>query len=151
MGIVQEQDIKRLYITIGDVSGKGLDAGLVVSSVKSYLSSFAIFYESPLKILSVLNQNLYKYLGVPQYLDNEANKHDEVGVATGLAWTEVGGDIMNIETSLIKGKGNLILTGKLGEVMQESAKASLTYIRSKSNKLGYVSSWRCGCALFDST
>ena len=81
-------------------------------------------------------RNIHKYLGIPKYLDSEANKHDEVGVATGLAWTEVGGDIMNIETALIKGKGDLILTGKLGEVMQESAKASLTYIRSKSRVLG---------------
>ena len=86
--------------------------------------------------LEITISNLHKYLGPPKYLDSEANKHDEVGVATGLAWTEVGGVIMNIETSLIKGKGSLILTGKLGEVMQESAKASLTYIRSKSKVLG---------------
>ena len=56
-------------------------------------------------------KNIHKYLGPPKYLDSEANKHDEVGVATGLAWTEVGGDIMNIETSLVRGKGSLILTG----------------------------------------
>ena len=86
--------------------------------------------------IEITFKNLHKYLGAPQYLGSEANKHDEVGVATGLAWTEVGGDIINIETSLVKGKGNLILTGKLGEVMQESAKASLTYIRSKSKKFG---------------
>jgi ATP-dependent Lon protease len=81
-------------------------------------------------------KNLHKYLGVPKYLDSGTNKRDEVGVATGLAWTEMGGDIMHIETSLVKGKGSLILTGKLGEVMQESAKASLTYIKSKARKLG---------------
>ena len=86
--------------------------------------------------IDITAKNIHKYLGAPQYLDSEANKKDEIGVATGLAWTEAGGDIMNIETSLIKGKGNLILTGKLGEVMQESAKASLTYIRSKSKDLG---------------
>ncbi|MDD5680507.1 MAG: endopeptidase La [Candidatus Omnitrophica bacterium] len=86
--------------------------------------------------IEITRKNIHKYLGPPKYLDSEANKHDEVGVATGLAWTEVGGDIMNIETSLMKGKGNLILTGKLGEVMQESAKASLTYIRSRSKELG---------------
>lgn len=84
-------------------------------------------------------KNIHKYLGVPEYLDNGLNKHDEVGVATGLAWTEAGGDIINIETSLVKGKGNLILTGKLGEVMQESAKASLTYIKSRSKELGIKS------------
>lgn len=86
--------------------------------------------------IEITRRNMHKYLGPPKYLDSEANKHDEVGVATGLAWTELGGDIMNIETSIVKGKGNLILTGKLGEVMQESAKASLTYIRSKAGTLG---------------
>ncbi|MDP3789725.1 MAG: endopeptidase La, partial [Candidatus Omnitrophota bacterium] len=86
--------------------------------------------------IEITRKNIHKYLGPPKYLDSEATKHDEVGVATGLAWTELGGDIMNIETSLVRGKGNLILTGKLGEVMQESAKASLTYIRSKSRELG---------------
>jgi ATP-dependent Lon protease len=86
--------------------------------------------------VEVTLKNIHKYLGAAKYLDSEANKHDEVGVATGLAWTEAGGDIMNIETSLVKGKGNLILTGKLGEVMQESARASLTYIRSRNRELG---------------
>ena len=86
--------------------------------------------------IEITRRNIHKYLGPPKYLDSEAAKHDEVGVATGLAWTEVGGDIMNIETSLVRGKGNLILTGKLGEVMQESAKASLTYIKSKSREFG---------------
>ena len=86
--------------------------------------------------VEITRKNIHKYLGPPKYLDSEANKHDEVGVATGLAWTELGGDIINIETSIVRGKGNLILTGKLGEVMQESAKASLTYIRSKSRELG---------------
>ncbi|MEA3305452.1 MAG: S16 family serine protease, partial [Candidatus Omnitrophota bacterium] len=86
--------------------------------------------------IEITLKNVHKYLGPAKYLDNEANKHDEIGVATGLAWTEAGGDIMNIETSLVKGKGNLILTGKLGEVMQESAKASLTYIKSRGKALG---------------
>ena len=86
--------------------------------------------------IRITRKNIHKYLGPPKYLDSEANKHDEVGVATGLAWTELGGDIMNIETSLMRGKGNLILTGKLGEVMQESAKASLTYIRSRGKEFG---------------
>jgi len=86
--------------------------------------------------IDVSARNLHRYLGPFEYLDSGVNKHDEVGVATGLAWTEVGGDIINIETSLVKGKGALILTGKLGEVMQESAKASLTYIRAKGKKFG---------------
>jgi len=86
--------------------------------------------------IDITSKNIHKYLGPPEYIDNGANKRDEIGVATGLAWTETGGEIMNIETSLVRGKGELILTGKLGEVMQESAKASLTYIRSKSRRFG---------------
>jgi len=86
--------------------------------------------------VNITLKNLHAYLGVPKYTDNVANKHDEIGVATGLAWTEVGGEIMNIETSIMKGKGKLILTGKLGEVMRESASASLSYIRSRQKELG---------------
>ena len=62
-------------------------------------------------------------------------KEAEVGVCTGMAWTEVGGDILPTEVSILKGKGKLILTGQLGEVMQESAQAGLSYIRSRAEKL----------------
>jgi len=80
--------------------------------------------------------NLYRYLGVPQYTETKRERKDGVGVATGLAWTEAGGDIMPVESTLLKGSGRLMLTGKLGEVMQESAQAALSYIRSKTAKLG---------------
>jgi len=80
--------------------------------------------------------NLHKYLGPPQYTETRRETKDGIGVATGLAWTEAGGDIMAVESSLMKGSGKLTLTGKLGEVMQESAQAALSYIRSRSEKLG---------------
>ncbi|PKM83887.1 MAG: endopeptidase La [Firmicutes bacterium HGW-Firmicutes-13] len=80
-------------------------------------------------------QNLHKFLGIPRYRFGEAEKRDEVGVATGVAWTEAGGDVLNIEVTLMKGKGKLILTGKLGDVMQESAQAGLSYIRSRAKAL----------------
>ena len=80
-------------------------------------------------------QNLEKYLGVPRYRFGVAEKDDEVGVATGLAWTEAGGDTLGIEVTLMKGKGQLLLTGKLGEVMRESAQAALSYIRSRVREL----------------
>jgi len=80
-------------------------------------------------------KNLEKYLGIPRYRYGISEKESQVGVATGLAWTEVGGDILHIEVSLMKGKGKLILTGKLGEVMKESAQAGYTYIRSRAQLL----------------
>jgi ATP-dependent Lon protease len=88
------------------------------------------------KTIRLNKNNLQKFLGIPKYRHNSAEEQDQVGVATGLAWTEVGGDILLIEVTLIKGKGKLILTGKLGEVMRESAQAAFSYIRSRSKSLG---------------
>jgi len=76
------------------------------------------------------------YLGVPKYRYGVIEEMDEVGVVTGLAWTEVGGDTLTTEVLIMPGRGNLILTGKLGEVMQESARAAMSYVRSISVKLG---------------
>lgn len=84
-----------------------------------------------------LNKNLLqRFLGIPKYRHNIAEEVDQTGVATGLAWTEVGGDILMIEVTPVKGKGQLILTGKLGEVMRESAQAAFSYIRSRAKELG---------------
>jgi len=80
--------------------------------------------------------NLGKYLGTAKYRYGTAEKKSQVGVTTGLAWTDTGGDILAIEVALTKGKGRLTLTGKLGEVMKESAQAGLTYVRSKAEELG---------------
>ena len=79
---------------------------------------------------------LPKLLGPPRFLRDRAEEKDEVGLATGLAWTEAGGDLMPVEVTLMPGKGSLILTGQLGEVMQESAQAALSYARSRSKELG---------------
>ncbi len=81
-------------------------------------------------------KNLSRYLGVPKYLPEEEVEKDLVGVATGLAWTETGGDIIYVEATTMKGKGSLILTGQLGDVMKESAQAALSYVKSRAKKLG---------------
>jgi len=80
--------------------------------------------------------NLEDYLGIPRFRHTEALQNDMVGVANGLAWTEVGGEVLNIEVSVLPGKGNLTLTGKLGDVMKESAYAGFSYLRSRAGALG---------------
>jgi len=84
----------------------------------------------------IMPTDLPRYLGPPRYPRDEAEEKDEIGLAMGLAWTEAGGDLMPVEVALMPGKGNLTLTGQLGEVMQESAQAALSYARSRSKDLG---------------
>ena len=84
----------------------------------------------------ITSGNLSKYLGIPKFLPETEGEEDEVGVATGLAWTPTGGDILFIEVSLVKGKGSVTITGSLGEVMKESAQAAITYTRSRASRLG---------------
>ena len=80
--------------------------------------------------------NIVEFLGVPKFRDSEAHEKSEVGLLTGLAWTEVGGSILTTEVQVLDGKGKLTITGQLGDVMQESAQAALAYIRSKAHALG---------------
>ncbi|HET6513981.1 MAG TPA: endopeptidase La [Thermodesulfovibrionales bacterium] len=92
--------------------------------------------EGQSKKFVVTTKNLHRFLGVPKYLPEEEMEKDEVGVSTGLAWTETGGDIIYIEATTMKGKGSLTLTGQLGDVMKESAQAALSYVRSRAKSLG---------------
>lgn len=84
---------------------------------------------------NITANSVAKLLGTEKYRYGVADKENQVGVATGLAWTETGGDILSIEVAILKGKGKLTLTGKLGDVMKESAQAALTYVRSRAESL----------------
>ncbi len=87
------------------------------------------------KKVRITLKNLENYLGIPKYKIDKIEKEDAVGLATGLAWTEIGGEVLSVETIVMPGKGKLTLTGQLGDVMQESGKAALTYARSRAAKL----------------
>ncbi len=88
------------------------------------------------KAVAVASKNLDKYLGVRRFDFGRAENDNEIGMVTGLAWTEVGGDLLQIESTLMPGKGQLILTGQLGDVMKESASAALSVVRSRAERLG---------------
>jgi ATP-dependent Lon protease len=85
--------------------------------------------------IRISNKTLLRYLGVPKYRPERTEKISRIGLATGLAWTEFGGELLLTEVIVMDGKGKLILTGKLGDVMQESAQAALSYVRSRSQRL----------------
>jgi ATP-dependent Lon protease len=84
----------------------------------------------------ITGENVNDFLGVIKFRDTLAHEKSEVGLVTGLAWTEVGGSILSTEASVVDGKGKLTLTGKLGDVMQESAQAAMSYVRSRAQRLG---------------
>lgn len=86
--------------------------------------------------IEITDELIEKWFGAPQFKREEKRREDTIGLATGLAWTEVGGDVLEVEIAVMKGKGGLTLTGQLGEVMQESAQAAMSYIRSKAKELG---------------
>jgi len=91
-------------------------------------------FDKSLKSITVTAGNVNKYLGVP-YFERERITENDIGVVTGLAWTEVGGETLTIEVNKMRGKGSLVLTGKLGDVMKESAQAAMTYVRSSAEAL----------------
>jgi ATP-dependent Lon protease len=88
------------------------------------------------KTWSVTEKQVQKYLGPPKFRYGTAEQQDQVGLATGLAWTELGGELLTVEATVMPGKGKLTITGKLGDVMQESAQAAMSYVRSRAEGLG---------------
>jgi len=101
--------------------------------VKEVLEQNLLIFDNPVEIT---DKNIEKYLGTLKFIREDEQDKDEIGVSTGLAWTQVGGAIIYIETNVLDGKGNVILTGKLGDVMKESAQVALNFVRSRADKLG---------------
>ena len=96
----------------------------------------AVARKSKAAVVQVASKNLDRYLGVRRFDYGRAEEQNEIGLVTGLAWTEVGGDLLQIEATLVPGKGQLILTGQLGDVMKESASAALSVVRARAERLG---------------
>jgi len=96
----------------------------------------AVVRNGPETRMELTGDHIQEFLGIPKFHYGRAEEQDEIGLAMGLAWTEFGGDILGIETATMPGKGKVTITGKLGEVMQESAQAALSYVRSRAIQLG---------------
>src|SRR6185312_410230 len=126
------RDITRYYTREAGV--RGLDRELAKISRKVIKSILTKKKEGG--HITVNSRNLDKYLGVRQYTYGIAEKENQVGQVTGLAWTEVGGELLTIEAVKLPGKGNTVTTGKLGEVMQESIKAAVSVVRARAKRLG---------------
>jgi len=92
--------------------------------------------ENPENAIRVTETSVAKYLGPPRFRSTEIEDHDQVGMATGMAWTQVGGELLFIETLTMPGRGNVTVTGKIGDVMKESAQAAISFIRSRAENLG---------------
>ena len=92
-------------------------------------------------------RNLDSYLGVPRFRYGEADSEDRIGMVTGLAWTEVGGELLNVETAAVQGKGRLTHTGSLGDVMKESVQAALTVVRSRADRFGLADDFQASLDL----
>jgi len=90
------------------------------------------------KKLVISSKSIPRYLGVPKFRHGETEEKNQIGLTTGLAWTEVGGELLAIEASVMEGTGRMVMTGKLGDVMQESVQAALTYIRARAEKFGLL-------------
>jgi ATP-dependent Lon protease len=125
------RDIVRYYTREAGVRGVEREISKICrKAVKQIMT------EGKQKKISVSPRNLDKYLGVRRFTFGMAEKDNQVGQVTGLAWTEVGGELLTIETALMPGKGNIIRTGSLGDVMKESVEAARSVVRSRSRKLG---------------
>jgi len=112
-----------------------MDAGVPIKAPVAGVA-MGLVKEGDTYSAAITQENVNDFLGVIKFRDTLAHEKSEVGLVTGLAWTEVGGSILSTEATVVDGKGKLTLTGKLGDVMQESAQAAMSYIRSRAHRLG---------------
>ncbi len=124
------QEICRYYTSEAGVRNLEREIAKVMRKVARKVAS------GEKKLNVITKNNIREYLGSQQYIDEIANRQDEIGIATGLAWTPVGGKVLFVETSKMKGKGELIITGLLGDVMKESVKIAQSYLHSNARKYG---------------
>ncbi len=129
------QDIVRYYTRESGVRGLEREIAKICRKVVKEIA-LAGPQKKKARAVSVTSKNLDKYLGVQRYDFGRAEQDNEIGLVTGLAWTEVGGDLLQIESTLVPGKGQLTLTGQLGNVMKESASAALSVVRARAERLG---------------
>jgi ATP-dependent Lon protease len=142
---LKEHGIRGRHLTFGDeailkiITGYTREAGLrnlereVAAICRKVAKRVAEGNKGPTRLVA---SNIHRFLGSPKFLSELEQKEDEVGVAAGLAWTETGGDVVYVEATQMKGKGNLSLTGHMGEVMKESAQAALSYARATASLWG---------------
>jgi ATP-dependent Lon protease len=128
------RDIVRYYTREAGVRGIEREISKICRKVVKTL-----LLKKKQKRMAITSRNLDKFLGVRRYNFGVAERENQIGQVTGLAWTEVGGELLTIETVALPGKGKTITTGKLGEVMQESAQAALSVVRKRSRSLGIAS------------
>ncbi len=143
---LKKHGIKKTQLRIGDDTIREIIASYTrESGVRTLERRIAeICRKSAMELLSqetprritVTEKNLETYLGIRKYVRDQLNASDEVGLVTGLAWTSVGGETLEVEVNVMEGSGKLELTGNLGQVMQESARTALSYIRANAHKLG---------------
>ncbi len=143
---LEENGISERYVSISDhtilqvISRYTKESG--VRNLERQLGSICrkiackVAEDPQVSLTRVTTANLHKFLGPPLFLPERNREENQVGVATGLAWTPYGGEVLHVETMVMPGKGNLTLTGQLGEVMKESAQAALSYIRARAEELG---------------
>lgn len=142
---LKKHGLAKKQVSINDGAIKGIishytkEAGVrtLERKIANVLRKAALkIVDNPETQVKVTSKNLEEFLGKEIFLDDFASKKDEIGVVTGLAWTQVGGDTLSVEVNIMDGTGNLELTGQLGDVMKESARAAVSFVRSNYKKLG---------------